>query len=371
MAIGNPMTALAHDATGRLLEIGLSQVARAMSRAMGSAVPSVQELATRAEGYRGKMVRPTMVLLAGLAAGDPEEANLARLGLDERLNDRLDREPASSETKRDATHPIGRLSDRHFAVAAVIEMIHLATLVHDDVLDEAELRRGSPTIARLRGNEAAVMLGDYLISRAFELCASIGDASIAHRVGQISSRVCEGEIMQLAHRDDLELDEPTYYDIIERKTACLIGVAAELGARCSGGDEPAQQAAFLFGQQVGIAFQIQDDLLDLIGQERVVGKTLGKDIDKGKLTLPMIHHCAAIGTGERASFAEQLRGGAFLNGSRGRLVAMLEATGSIAYAREAAAHRIAQARAALRTLPTSPARTELERLADAVITRAW
>lgn len=317
------MTALAHDATGRLLEIGLSQVARTMSRAMNSTVQPVQELATQAEGYRGKMVRPTMVLLAGLATSDPEEANLTRLGLDDRKH------PPADGTAHEA-QPLGHLNDRHFAIAAVIEMIHLATLVHDDVLDEAELRRGSPTIARLRGNEAAVMLGDYLISRAFELCASIGDASLAHRVGQISSRVCEGEIMQLAHRDDLELDEPTYYDIIERKTACLIGVAAELGARCSAGDERAQQAAFLFGQQVGIAFQIQDDLLDLVGQERLVGKTLGKDIDKGKLTLPMIHHCAAIDAAQRGSFAEQLRGGVFVNGSRGRLVAMLDSTGSIA-----------------------------------------
>jgi octaprenyl-diphosphate synthase len=338
-----------------------------MSGAMGSAVPAVQELVTRAEGYRGKMVRPTMVLLSGLAAGDPEEANLSRLG----LTGASYAATSDARTALPDTPAIGRLGERHFTVAAVIEMIHLATLVHDDVLDEAEMRRGSPTIARLRGNEPAVMLGDYLISRAFELCATLGDASIAHRVGQISSRVCEGEIMQLAHRDDMALDETTYYDIIERKTACLIGVAAELGARCSDADTTAQHAAFVFGQQVGIAFQIQDDLLDLIGQERVVGKSLGKDIDKGKLTLPMIHHFTTIDADARAAFAERLRGGAFLNGSRGRLAAVLESTNSIAYAKAAAARHVEQAKAALGQLPASPARAEMERLADAIITRAW
>lgn len=364
MGTTNPMIAFANDATGRVLDRGLARVSQAMTEAMGSVVPAVQELVSRAEGYRGKMVRPTMALLAGLAAGDPEESNLNRLGLAGAASD--PHEPRAAA----ALGPLDRLGLRHFTIGAVIEMIHLATLVHDDVLDEAELRRGSPTIAKLRGNEAAVMLGDYLISRAFELCASTGDAAIAHRVGQIASRVCEGEIMQLTHRDDLTLDEPTYYDIIERKTACLIGVAAELGVRCAGGDESMQHAAFAFGQEVGIAFQIQDDLLDLIGQEGVVGKTLGKDLDKGKLTLPMIHHLASIDADLRAAFVTKIQNGQFNNDQRYLLAAELESTGSIAYAQRAAAERIERAKASLTALPESAARAELSLLADAVISRA-
>ncbi|MGP1346000.1 MAG: polyprenyl synthetase family protein [Phycisphaerales bacterium] len=373
MGIGNPMTSATSTATGRLLDLALARVARIMSRAMGSSVQPVQELVTRAEGYRGKMIRPTLVLLSGLACGDPEELNLSRLGLTPTATPDLDDHPHDHHTQSDLTQPSpsARISERHLTIAAVIEMIHLATLVHDDVLDEADIRRGAPTIAKLRGNETAVMLGDFLISRSFELCASTGDASIAHRVGQISSRVCEGEIMQLSHRDDLALDETTYFDIIERKTACLIGLAAEMGARCSGASERIQSAAFEFAQQVGIAFQIQDDLLDLTGAERIVGKTLGKDLDKGKLTLPLIRHLAALDPADRARFTQDLARGAFLNGSRPTLIAALESTGAIQAARQAARDRIDAAKAALSHLPPTTARAELERIADAVITRDW
>src|SRR5690606_15356535 len=125
-----------------------------------------------------------------------------------------------------------------------VEMIHVATLVHDDVLDEAAVRRQRPTISKLCGNEAAVILGDYLISSAFHLCSSLGDQRVALRVGEITTQVCEGELLQLHHRHDCALDEMTYFEIIRRKTASLIGVACEQGAAFSGADAQLQRRLY-------------------------------------------------------------------------------------------------------------------------------
>ncbi|MFM8640421.1 MAG: polyprenyl synthetase family protein, partial [Planctomycetota bacterium] len=238
----------------------LDEVGRTFERQLARDLPPVNTLCRHVERYRGKMLRPTMVFLCGSAFG-----------------------------------PVG---ERHVSVAATCEMIHMATLVHDDVLDEADVRRKGQTINRLRGNEVAVMLGDYLISNAFHLCSRVGDPALNLRLGEVTNTLCEGELLQLSHRDDLSLDEPTYFEIVRRKTAVLIGVCCELGGRLSGAPEPAVAALGRFGERLGTAFQVQDDLLDLEGREDVVGKSLGRDLEKGKLTLPVIVHLAG-GAGAR------------------------------------------------------------------------
>jgi len=325
------------------LQEGLERVSARLDERIFSDLLAVQDLVGHVERYRGKMIRPALTLLAGMAAA-----------------------PTASDAE-----PKTLLRDEHVVVGAVIEMIHLATLVHDDVLDEADLRRRGATLNRLRGNETAVILGDYLISKSFHLCSTLDEQATALRIGEITNRVCEGELLQLHNRDDLSLDETTYMEIIERKTAALLGVATELGAKWSGADDAACRRMERFGLALGVAFQIRDDLLDLTGEQEVVGKSLGKDIEKGKLTLPVIHHLRTIEPAERGASLRLLE--AFSAGDRtdpGPAVAALRSTGSIEYAAGEAARLAGEAKAELEDLPDSPARSVLLRVADAVVTRS-
>ncbi|MEO1130627.1 MAG: polyprenyl synthetase family protein, partial [Planctomycetota bacterium] len=244
-----------------------------------------------------------------------------------------------------------------------------AQQVHDDVLDEADTRRQAPTINRMHGNEVAVILGDFLISQSFHLCSTLDTQKTALRVGEITSTVCCGELLQLDRRGDVNVDEDTYFAIVQRKTGALIGVAAELGARHAGASDTTCARLFDAGCRLGVAFQIQDDLLDLVGDESVVGKSLGKDLEKGKVTLPLVHYLNVAGADARERMEQIIRADEPLNGVRRSICADLEASGSIAYARETAARLVAEAKDGLLTLPDTPARAALLELADTVITR--
>src|SRR5438105_13609323 len=205
----------------------LAAVDRLFHEELTSKVGCVNTLVKHVSRFRGKMLRPCLVLLSGKACG--------------------------------------KLVDAHAVIATVVEMVHMATLVHDDVLDEAELRRKGATINHLRGNEAAVLLGDYLISHSYHLCSSL-DSQLASRViGQTTNIVCEGELLQLDNRGNLDLDEQTYHQIIERKTASLCGTCCVLGAKFAGASESQIRQLETFGVCLGTAFQIQDDILDLVG----------------------------------------------------------------------------------------------------------
>ena len=304
----------------------LAEVGKAFERQLASDLPPVNTLCRHVERYRGKMLRPTMVFLCGQAFG-----------------------------------PVG---ERHVIVAATCEMIHMATLVHDDVLDEAEVRRKGHTVNHLRGNEVAVMLGDYLISNAFHLCSRAGDPALNLRLGEVTNTLCEGELVQLSHRDDLSLDERTYFEIVRRKTAVLIGACCELGAQLSGAPADAVAALRRFGEGIGVAFQIQDDLLDLEGRQDVVGKSLGRDLEKGKLTLPVIIHLAQASgeVRERTIEAIRARDGA-------ALLAELTASGSLAAARSRAVELVAAARTELRHVPAGLSRDALDAAAMAIVHR--
>lgn len=306
----------------------MSEAGALFERQLSSDLPAVNTLCRHVERYRGKMLRPAMVFLCGMACGP--------------------------------------ITDRHRILAATCEMIHMATLVHDDVLDEAEIRRRGHTVNHLRGNEVAVMLGDYLISNAFHLCSQAGDTTLNLRLGEITNCLCEGELVQLHHRDNLSLDERTYFEIVRRKTAVLIGACCELGARLSGAQRPVEQALYRFGEGLGVAFQIQDDLLDLEGHEDIVGKSLGRDLEKGKLTLPVILHLATATGAEREASFQDIR-----NRNGARLVERLRASGSVDAARTHAEALCDTARNELNLLPESGARAALCAAADAVIQRQF
>ncbi len=303
-----------------------------------SDLPCVNDLVSHIEQYRGKMLRPTLVLVSAMACAPCEDDGVR---------------------------------DSHRVLATVIEMVHMATLVHDDILDDADVRRRGSTINHLAGNEAAVMLGDYLISHAYHLCSSLGDESISRVISETTNAVCEGELLQLANRGNWSLDESTYFEIIRRKTASLCGTCCRLSARFSGANAATTDGLSQYGQNVGVAFQIIDDLLDLTGSQATVGKTLGRDLEKGKLTLPLIRYMSTADDSSRQAMIDLMSsrddGPAELVMERVR-EAMTD-NGAVDYARRRAEKLTRQAVSALDNLPESAARTLLGSMAEAVLNR--
>jgi octaprenyl-diphosphate synthase len=183
---------------------------------------------------------------------------------------------------------LGKLNDSHVTVAMIIEMVHLATLVHDDVMDESEIRRGRPTLAANWGNEIAVLFGDCLFAQALKLAASFPTPEVCRAVATATNTVCSGEILQTQHRRNFEFSRGEYFRVLEMKTAELFALSSELAAYLSGAS-PSQRAALRqFGLAFGTAYQIYDDCVDLFGSETAAGKSLGTDLAKGKLTLPVL-----------------------------------------------------------------------------------
>ena len=361
------MLLLAQEDTpvGQTLRSALAEVERRFTTELLSDLDPVNRLVHHVDRYRGKMLRPTLVLATALAL-DP---------------------------------PRGDLSDDLLSLATVVEMVHMATLVHDDVLDEAEMRRRGATINHLAGNEAAVMLGDYLISHAYHLCSSIptqtrDGESIARLIARATNTVCEGELLQLANRGNFELNERTYFEIVRRKTASLCGTCCHAAALLtdSTASHQADDTASLYGygEKLGIAFQITDDLLDLTGDPATVGKTLGRDMEKGKLTLPLIRYLAVADDRERAATLEVIRGSAFDGGEAvgavgavggggvrivdedavAEVVDRVQSSDAIDYAQAWCRRLVEDAKGvALDGLPPSPARKLLLDTADAVVER--
>lgn len=187
-----------------------------------------------------------------------------------------------------AAEAVGGVREDHIVLGTVIEMVHTATLIHDDVLDEADTRRHVPTINSRWDNHTSILLGDFLFAQSFRLAATLESTEACRWIGEAARKVCEGELRQVLDRDQTDLDQDTYIDMLRGKTAELCRVACQLGAKYAGGDCATTAAMAEFGNSIGIAFQIADDYLDLWGDDNTVGKTLGTDILQGKMTLPVI-----------------------------------------------------------------------------------
>jgi octaprenyl-diphosphate synthase len=278
----------------------------------------------------GKRLRPALVLLAGKAAGE--------------------------------------ITREHYTLAAVVEMIHTATLVHDDVLDDAETRRHLATVNARWDNEAAVLLGDFLFTHAFYLASTTGSTTACRLIGQATNHVCEGEIKQKGSRGNLELTEQEYFDIIEGKTAALTECSCRLGAIFAGADEQVVHRLAEYGRLLGMAFQIADDLLDVLGEQGVVGKTLGTDLEKQKPTLPLIHTLNRCTEEERQVIGDLLFG--VCDDRIGRLLPLLEKYDAVEYARQTANRFVDDARRQVIDLPPSPARDTLLAMTEFVVQRS-
>ena len=243
----------------------------------------------------------------------------------------------------------GKLDDSHITVAVIIEMVHLATLVHDDVMDEAEIRRGRLTLAANWGNDIAVLFGDCLFAQALKLAASFPTPEICRAVAMATNTVCSGEILQTQQRRNFQFSQAEYFRVMEMKTAELFALSCDLGA-CLSGAPAAQRAALRqFGTALGTAYQIYDDCLDLFGSEAVVGKSLGTDLAKGKLTLPLLL------LWQRADGAERVRLEELVQDWAPRhlpvIVELLSRHDALAAAVAVVHQYLGRARQALKTLP--------------------
>jgi len=257
---------------------------------------------------------------------------------------------------------IGEVADAHITAAVIIEMVHLATLVHDDVMDEAEIRRGQPTIAANWGNEIAVLFGDCLFAQAVKMAAGFPTPEVCRAVAAATNTVCTGEILQTQHRRNFELSRREYFRVIEMKTAELFTLSCDLAAFL--GDAKTEQRAALrqFGAAFGTAYQVYDDCVDLFGSEMAAGKSLGTDLAKGKLTWPVLLAWERAGTTDRVRLEDLVQNWQPKNLSAvNELLARYE---TFEPSREVIAKYLAQARRALKTLPESTGRAGLFGLAD-------
>ncbi|WP_386817830.1 polyprenyl synthetase family protein [Luteolibacter algae] len=194
---------------------------------------------------------------------------------------------------------VGEVTEDHRKIGVILELIHMATLVHDDIIDGAIARRSMPTANAKWGNALAVLLGDALFSHALTLATDFNSIDICRKVGQAAREVCQGEIIQTQRRFDLTLSKEDYFRVIEMKTGALFAAATGLAAAVSGLDENAEKTLASYGMKLGTAYQIYDDCLDLVGSEEIVGKTLGTDLAKGKLTLPILNLLEAASEEQR------------------------------------------------------------------------
>lgn len=303
----------------------LDEVSQRIVRQTEAFDPAIEGYVSYALDSGGKRLRPLVALLAGAATG--------------------------------------RVTNEHLDLAVIVELIHLATLIHDDIIDDAERRRSQPTLNARWGNALSVLLGDSLFAHALDLSTRFDDAEVSRAIARATRDVCSGEIIQTQRRFDLHLAIEEYLRIIELKTATLFAVAAELGARLNTAPISQVEALVNFGRHLGAAYQIYDDCVDLAGCEKATGKTLGTDLRKGKMTLPMLQLLRQASAIEKERYCQLILEGDYAS------VSLLLKTSATAAMEESVASgmtRLQQARAQLDDLPESPAMESLQLFADTV-----
>lgn len=263
---------------------------------------------------------------------------------------------------------LGYKGTAHHTLAAVVEFIHTATLLHDDVVDESALRRGRPTANTLFGNAASVLVGDFVYSRAFQMMVDVDDMRILRVLADATNVIAEGEVLQLMNCRNADIDEASYLQVIRYKTAKLFEAAGRLGALLAGASPATEQALAAYGSHLGTAFQLIDDVLDYSGDAGVIGKNVGDDLAEGKPTLPLIR-VMRHGTAEEAALVRR----AVASGGLDEMTGVLEAirrSGALDYTRRQAGAEAQAARAALDCIPSTQYRDSLLQLAEFAVTRA-
>lgn len=309
---------------------------------------------------------------------DMERVNqliLARLAADIPLIDSLSQHIVASGGKRIrpmllllTAKAFGYQGDTHILLAAIIEFIHTATLLHDDVVDDSSLRRGQITANSIWGNEASVLVGDFLFSRAFQLMAEVQNLKVISILATASNTIAKGEVLQLINCHDTATDEARYFDVISAKTAKLFSAATQLAAVISKQSIEIEQQMSAFGHHLGLAFQLIDDALDYQGDASELGKNVGDDLAEGKPTLPLIYTLEVGNAAEKALIREAIEaGGTTL---LAEIQQALVRNKAIEYTHQCANKEVAAACAALASVPDSPYKEALLALADFTLSRS-
>ena len=332
MSTANPTQATTQPAMTSLFALiqkELTQVEDRLQQELRHSDPFIDELAQHSFRFGGKRLRPALLLLTAKA--------------------------------------LGQMNEDHLTLATVVEMIHTATLVHDDILDEADIRRHEDTVNARWNNQTSVLLGDYLFTHAFYLASSLETTFGCRTIGQATNTVCEGELLQTAAAGKFTLSREGYFAIIEAKTAALCACCCQLGAHYSGGDKNTVESFRKYGQLLGIAFQIADDLLDLVGEEQTVGKSLGTDLAKHRMTLPLIELRDQLNPQQQQQLQHLLTDTSSHNTAT--LIDWLQSSGALQQAQQQAANYAQQAAEQLTEIPNSPAKNTLIEIAQASVSR--
>ncbi|UUV06319.1 polyprenyl synthetase family protein [Ruegeria sp. YS9] len=268
-----------------------------------------------------------------------------------------------------AARLFGYSGDHHVRLAATVEFIHTATLLHDDVVDESAQRRGRPTANLLWDNKSSVLVGDYLFSRSFQLMVETGSLRVLDILANASATIAEGEVLQMTAATDLRTDESVYLQVVRGKTAALFSAATEVGGVIAGASEEQVKALFAYGDSLGIAFQIADDLLDYQGDSKATGKNVGDDFRERKLTLPVIKAVAQSTPEERAFWERTIEKGRQQDGDLDQALGLMNKYATLEETRQDALGWANKAKAALDVLPDHEIRGLLRELADYVVSR--
>ena len=312
--------------------VDLQAVEAALDAILGEGGPPLSQPALHLLRAGGKRLRPTLVLLGGEFAERP-------------------------------------CPDRLVPLAVSVELLHMATLLHDDIVDDARVRRGQPTVNAVWGDRLSVLIGDYLFARAFELLGKWGSQEIWQGLAGTVRAMAEVEVQELTGRTNPDLTEQDYWGRIAKKTALFMAECPRLGALAGDAPRGCQEALHSYGFQLGLAYQVVDDLLDLTAEPFALGKPTGQDLRRGIVTLPLIHAMAACSTEDRSRLQAMVRTGVAPDDGVEWVLRLLESKGSIAYALAIADRMVSGACAALAALPNVPARDRLEIVARSVLRR--
>ena len=314
-----------------LIAADMRAVDAVIRRRLNSEVALVSQVAEYIVGSGGKRLRPALVVLSAGA--------------------------------------LGYQGNQHHQLAAVVEFIHTATLLHDDVVDASELRRGNATANALFGNAASVLVGDFVYSRAFQMMVEVQSMRVMQVLADATNVIAEGEVLQLMNCHNTEADEHDYLQVIRYKTAKLFEAATRLGAILGGADAALETAMAAYGMHLGTAFQLIDDVLDYSGDNRTTGKNVGDDLAEGKPTLPLIY-AIRHGTSDEAAVVKKAIEHGGLD-ELDRVVAAIKRTGALDYTRRQADAEANAARMCLEVLPNSKYRETLLQLAEFAVTRDY
>jgi octaprenyl-diphosphate synthase len=263
----------------------------------------------------------------------------------------------------------GYSGKRRFPLAAAIEFIHTASLLHDDVIDEAVIRRGKTSANNVWGNAASVLVGDYLYSKSFSLLSDIGDLAIVQLMSRMTNIMSEGEVFQLMKCGDTSLKEAEYFSIVEKKTAVLISAACESAAIMGRAPQAQVLALRQYGCKIGMAFQITDDTLDYMAEEKDFGKSIGMDLEEGKMTLPLIYALTKCTRNERDAIKEAIGKKTFTPDAVRNILMIIQKSGGIDYALNCVKKLIGEARDGLKAFGDCPEKEHLGAVADYILSR--